>query len=116
MILIPTHKAHLSKRISDPLTTHQRLIRNPATPSETDITPSASNKVDQEDTSSDNGTEAGSTQGTATEKDPVKETYAHKQNTTYGMEEAKQEGIEIGKKIAFTELENNRKRHWKLSK
>ena len=83
----------------------------PATPSESDITPSASNKGDQEDTSSDNGTESGSTQGTPAEKDPVKEApiVPTQQNETYSMEEAKQEGIEIGKKIAFTELESKQK-------
>ena len=32
-----------------------------------------------------------------------------RQNETYSIEEAKQEGIEIGKKIAFTELENKQK-------
>ena len=80
-------------------------------PSESDITPSASNKGDQEDTSSDNGTEAGSTQGTPAKKDPVKEApiVPTQQNETYSMEEAKQEGIEIGKKIAFTELESKQK-------
>ena len=83
----------------------------PATPSESDITPSASNKGDQEDISSDNGTEAGSTQGTPAEKDPAKEApiVPTQQNETHSMEEAKQEGIEIGKKIAFTELESKQK-------
>ena len=83
----------------------------PATSSESDITASASNKVDQEDTSSDNGTEADSTQGTDAEKDPVDEApiVPTRQNETYSIEEAKQEGIEIGKKIAFTELENKQK-------
>jgi len=83
----------------------------PATPSESDITPSAPKKGDQEDTSSDNGTEAGSTEGTPTEKGPVKEApiVPTQQNETHSMEEAKQEGIEIGKKIAFTELENKQK-------
>jgi len=83
----------------------------PATPSESDITPSASNKGEQEDISSDNGTEAGSTEGTPAEKDTVKEApiVPKQQNETYSMEEAKQEGIEIGKKIAFTELESKQK-------
>ena len=83
----------------------------PVTSSESDITASASNQVDQEDTSSDNGTEAGSTYGTAAEKDPVKEApmVPTRQNETYSMEEAKKEGIEIGKKIAFTELEKKQK-------
>ena len=83
----------------------------PATPSESDITPSASNKGDQENTSSDNGTETGSTQGTPAEKDLFKEApiVPTQQNETYSMEEAKQEGIEIGKKIAFTELESKQK-------
>ncbi len=83
----------------------------PVTPSESDITPSASNKGDQKDTSSDNGTKAGSTQGTPADKDLVKEgpTFPTQQNEAYSMEEAKQEGIEIGKKIAFTELENKQK-------
>ena len=83
----------------------------PVTSSESDVTPSASNQVDQEDSASDNDTEAGSTQGTAAEKDPVKEAsiVPTRQNESYSMEEAKQEGIEIGKKIAFTELENKQK-------
>ncbi len=84
---------------------------SPAAPSESDITTSASNKEDQDDISSDNGTEADSTQGTDAEKDPVKEApiVPTRQNETYSIEEAKQEGIEIGKKIAFTELENKQK-------
>ena len=100
------------KEISDPsdnsLTTDSE---SPAAPSESDITPSASNKGDQDDTSSDDGTEAHSTQGTDAEKDPVKEAsiVPTRQNETYSIEEAKQEGIEIGKKIAFTELENKQK-------
>ena len=100
------------KEISDlsdqSLTTRSESL---AAPSETDITPSESNIVDQEDTSSDNGTEPGSTQGTATEKDPVKEApiVPTRQNEAYSMEEAKQEGIEIGKKVAFTELKNKQK-------
>ena len=83
----------------------------PATPSESDITPSASNKGEQEDKSRDNGTETGSTQGTPAEKDPAKEApiVPTQQNETHSMEEAKQEGIEIGKKIAFTELESKQK-------
>ncbi|GIR96021.1 MAG: hypothetical protein CM15mP98_09910 [Paracoccaceae bacterium] len=100
------------KEISDPSDNSSTArSETPATPSESDITPSASNKVDQEDTSSDNGTEAGSTQGTAAEKDTFKEDpiVPTRQNESYSMEEAKQEGIEIGKKIAFTELENKQK-------
>ena len=83
----------------------------PVTSSESDVTPSASSQVDQEDSASDNDTEADSTQGTAAEKDPVKEAsiVPTQQNESYSMEEAKQEGIEIGKKIAFTELENKQK-------
>ena len=52
------------KEISDP-SDHSSTTRSetPAALSETDITPSASYRVDQEDTSSDNGTEASSTQG-----------------------------------------------------
>ncbi len=100
------------KEISDP-SDHSSTTRSetPAALSETDITPSASYRVDQEDTSSDNGTEASSTQGTAAEKDLDKEApiVSTQQNETFGVEEAKQEGIEIGKKIAFTELENKQK-------
>lgn len=83
----------------------------PATHSVSDITPSESNKGDQENTLSDKGTEAGSPQGSPAEKDPVKEApiVPTQQNETYSMEEAKQEGIEIGKKIAFTELESKQK-------
>ena len=83
----------------------------PATSSESEVTPSASNQVDQENSASDNDTEASSTQGMAAEKDPVKEASIAptRQNESYSMEEAKQEGIEIGKKIAFTELENKQK-------
>ena len=100
------------KEISDPfnnLSTASSETR--AIPSESDINLSSSNKIDQEDTSSDNGTEAASTQGAATGKDPVKEApiTPTQQNATYTIEEAKQEGIEIGKKIAFTELENKQK-------
>ena len=100
------------KEISDlsdqSLTTRSESL---AAPSVTDITPSESNLVDQEDTTSENGTATGSTQGTATEQDPVKEApiVPTRQNETYSMEEAKQEGIEIGKKVAFTELKNKQK-------
>ena len=70
------------------------------------MAPSAPDIVDQEDISSDNGTETGSTQGTAAEKDTYKEEpiVPTRQNESYSMEEDKQEGIEIGKKIAFTEI------------
>ena len=100
------------KEISDP-SDHSPTTRSesPEAPSVSDIAPSAAKIVDQEDTSSDNGTEADSTQGTDAEKDPVKEApiVPTRQNETYSIEEAKQEGIEIGKKIAFTELENKQK-------
>ena len=86
-------------------------LENPVLHSESDITSSTSNKEDRENTSSDNGTEAGSALGTAAEKNPVKEApiVSTQQNQTHSMEEAKQEGIEIGKKIAFTELGNKQK-------
>ena len=100
------------KEISDPSDQSSTTIsETPAAPSEPDITPSASNNVDQEDTSSDNGKEADSTQGTAAEKDPDKEApvVSTQQIGSDSIEEAKQEGIEIGKKIAFTELGNKQK-------
>ena len=58
------------KEISDP-SDHSLTTRSesPAAPSESDITPSESNKMDQDDTSSDNGTGADSTQGTDAEKE-----------------------------------------------
>jgi len=100
------------KAISDP-SEHSPTTRSesPEAPSVSDIAPSAADIVDQEDTSSDNGTETGSTQHTAAEKDTVKEApvVPTRQNETYSVEEAKQEGIEIGKKIALTELENKQK-------
>ena len=101
------------KEISDPSDNSPTTrSESPEAPSVSDIAPSAANDiVDQEDTSSDKGTETDSTQGTATEKDTVKEAsiVPTRQNETDSMEEAKQEGIEIGKKIAFTELENKQK-------
>ena len=101
------------KEISDP-SDNSPITRSesPEAPSVSDIAPSpADTIVDQEDTSSDNGTETGSAQGTAAEKDTFKEEpiVPTRQNESYSMEEAKQEGIEIGKKIAFTELENKQK-------
>ena len=59
------------------------------------MAPSAADIVDQEDTSIDKGTETSSTQGTVAEKDTVKEApiVPTRQNETYSMEEAKQEGI-----------------------
>ena len=100
------------KEINDP-SDHSPTTRSesPEAPSVSGIAPSAANIVDQEDTSIDKGTETGSAQGTAAEKDTVKEApiVPARQNETYSMEEAKQEGIEIGKKIAFTELENKQK-------
>ena len=100
------------KEKSDP-SDHSPTTRSqsPEAPSVSDIAPSAVNIVDQGDTSSDNGTETVSTQGTAAEKDTVKEApiVPTRQNETYSVEEAKQEGIEIGKKIALTELENKQK-------
>ena len=100
------------KEISDPLDdTSTTTSETSATPLEPTTPSSVSYKLEREDTSSDNGTEADSTQGTDAEKDPVKEApiVPTRQNETYSIEEAKQEGIEIGKKIAFTELENKQK-------
>ena len=99
------------QEISDPSNNSSTAsLETPAIPSE-DITASASSKVDEGDTSSDNDTKAGSTQGTAIENNPVTEATIDpiQQNANYSIEEAKQEGIEIGKKIAFTELENKQK-------
>ena len=99
------------QEISDPSNNSSTAsLETSAIPSQ-DITASESSKVDEGDTSSDNDTMAGSTQGTATENNPVKEATNDptKQNATYSIEKAKQEGIEIGKKIAFTELENKQK-------
>ncbi len=100
------------EEISDP-SDHSSTTRSEfrEAPSESNVTPSGSNTVDQEHTSSENGIETGSTQGTAAEKDPITGAtiVPTGQNETYSMEEAKQEGIEIGKKIAFTELENKQK-------
>ena len=68
---------------------------------------SISEKVVGEDTSREKGPEPDSTQVTSVEKDPGEETsIISTQDRSTSVEEAKQAGIEIGKKIAFADLEN----------
>ena len=100
------------KEISDPLDNTSTTRSEPsAPPLETSTTPNVSNEVERENTSSNNDTENESTQGMPAEKDSIKEVpiVSTQQNEVSSLEKAKQEGIEIGKNIAFTELENKHK-------
>ena len=72
--------------------------------------PSESNKIVPEDTLENQGSEKSSTEGSPAgqevfEKTPVVST----QNDDASLEKAKQTGIEIGKKAAFTDIENKEK-------
>ena len=75
--------------------------------SETLANPSISEEPVVQDIPKDKGPELDSTQGTPAGEDVVEKTpVISTQDGSSGLEEAKQAGIEIGKKIAVTELEN----------
>ena len=76
--------------------------------SETLVNPSISEEPVGKDTPKEKGPELDSAQGMPAGEDIVKKTpVISTQDGSSSMEEAKQAGIEIGKKIAATELENN---------
>ena len=72
--------------------------------------PSVSSKIIGEHSLEDQGLEAGSAEDSPIEEEPITEKPAvATQNDTASIEKAKQEGIEIGKKAAFTDLEAKQK-------
>ena len=74
--------------------------------SDTSENPSVSSKIIGEHSLEDEGLEAGSAEDSPIEEEPITEKPAvATQNDTASIEKAKQEGIEIGKKAAFTDLE-----------
>ena len=74
--------------------------------SDTSENPSVSSKIIGEHSLEDQGLEAGSAEDSPIEEEPITEKpVVATQNDTASIEKAKQEGIEIGKKAAFTDLE-----------
>ena len=74
--------------------------------SDTSENPSVSSKIIGEHSLEDQGLEARSAEDSPIEEEPITEKpVVATQNDTASIEKAKQEGIEIGKKAAFTDLE-----------
>ena len=72
--------------------------------------PSTPEEIVEETTQKEKGSETDSAQSMATENDLIKETpLVSTQDGSTSTEEAKQAGIEIGKKIAVTEFESSQK-------
>ena len=70
--------------------------------------PPTSEEIIEENTQKEEGSELDSAQDMATENDLVEDTpLVSTHDESISMEDAKQAGIEIGKKIAFKELENS---------
>ena len=88
------------KEISEPVDSISTTI------SDTSENPSVSSKIIGEHSLEDQGLEAGSAEDSPIEEEPITEKpVVATQNDTASIEKAKQEGIEIGKKAAFTDLE-----------
>jgi len=88
------------KEISEPVDSISTNI------SDTSENPSVSSKIIGEHSLEDQGLEAGSAEDSPSEEEPITEKpVVATQNDTASIEKAKQEGIEIGKKAAFTDLE-----------
>ena len=89
------------KEISEPVDSISTTI------SDTLENPSVSSNIIGEHSLEDQGLEAGSAEDSPIEEEPVteKKPVVATQNITASIEKAKQEGIEIGKKAAFTDLE-----------
>ena len=88
------------KEISEPVDSISTTI------SDTSENPSVSSNIIGEHSLEDQGLEAGSAEDSPIEEEPITEKpVVATQNDTASIEKAKQEGIEIGKKAAFTDLE-----------